>query len=151
MKRFLKSPRVNAVYISIFTAFYTLIFFLSSKNIELKNALYYKEEKSFWSAWSGFIAAGYHRYIACILVAVTIFIVILLITHRKPYDEYHTSILIHCLVAAVALTLAAIAIFYIMILNEPVGIIEKFTLFIVIHWTTVVFANLIYVLLCSWR
>jgi len=49
------------------------------------------------------------------------------------------------------LTLVAIAIFYLLILNEPTGIVEKFTFFIVIHWSTVVISNLAYVLLCRWR
>ena len=151
MKRLLKSPTVNAVCISVFTAFYATVFFLTSKNIEFENSLYYEEPTSFWSGWSSFLVAGHQFYIACFLIAVTILVVVLLVIRRKPYDEYHTSILTHCLVVAVVLTLVAIAIFYLMILNAPTGIIEKFTLFIVIHWSTVVLANLTYVLLCRWR
>lgn len=151
MKRLLKSPANNAICISIFTAFYTIVFFMTTKNIEFEDSLVYKGTDSFWSAWSGFLASGYHLYIAITLAAVTMLIVFLLIKRRQPYDEYHTSILTNCLVVATILTLVAIAIFYLMILNEPTGIIEKFTLFIVIHWTTVVFANLAYVLLCRWR
>ncbi len=52
---------------------------------------------------------------------------------------------------AVALTLIAIGIFYLMILSDPNGIVEKFTLFIVIHWAVVVLADLAYVLLCRWK
>lgn len=151
MKRLLKSPVVNAVCICIFTAFYAVVFFVTSKSIEFENRLNYKEADSFWTAWSDFLAAGHQIYIACTLIVVTILLVVLLIIRRKPYDEYHTSILTHCLVVAVLLTLAAIAVFYLVILSEPTGIIEKFTLFIVIHWTTVVFADLTYVLLCRWR
>ena len=151
MKRLLKSPAINAICISVFTTFYALIFFVTSKNIQFENSLFYLETNSFWSAWSGFLADGGQRYIAFALIAVTALIVALLIVRRKPYDEYHTSILTNCFVVAAVLTLVAIAIFYLMILNEPNGITEKFTFFIVIHWTTVVFANLAYVLLCRWR
>ena len=85
------------------------------------------------------------------MIAVTILIVVLLTIRRKPYDEYHTSILTHCLVVAAVLTLIAIAVFYMILLRDPCGIIEKFTFFIVIHWTTVVLADLAYVLLCRWK
>ena len=151
MKRLLRSPAVNAVCISIFTAFYAIVFYATSKNIVSENNLYHKGLASLWSAWSSFLAAGHHLYITCFLVAVTIVIVVLLVMRRKPYDEYHTSILTHCLVIAAVLTLVAIAIFYLLILNEPTGIVEKFTFFIVIHWSTVVISNLAYVLLCRWR
>jgi len=151
MKRLLESTTVNAVCISIFTAFYSLVFFTTAKNIEFEISLYYRDAYSFWPAWSSFLAAGNQRYIAYALIAATILIVVLLVMRRRPYDEYHTSILTNCLVVAVVLTLIAIAIFYLMIINEPGGILVKFTLFIVIHWTTVVFANLIYVLMCRWR
>jgi len=145
MKRLLKSPVTNAVCISVFTAFYALIFFMNSNN-----TVCYMEATSFWSAWSDFLINGHHHYIAYVLIAVTVLVVALLIL-RRPYGEYHTSILTHCLVAAAVLTLLAIAIFYLMILHDPNGIIEKFTLFIVIHWATVVFANLTYILLCRWK
>ena len=151
MKRLLKSPVVNAVCISIFTAFYAVVFFGTSKSIEFENNLPHIEDAPFWTAWRDFLVAGHQLYIACALVVVTIIVVVLLIIRRQPYDEYHTSILTHCLVVAAVLTLVAIAIFFLMVLNEPTGIIEKFTLFIVIHWSTVVFANLAYVLLCRWR
>ena len=54
------------------------------------------------------------------------------------------------MVAAI-LTLIAIAVFYLMILSDPNGIVEKFTLFIVINWTTVVLSDLVFVLVCRWR
>ena len=151
MKQLLKSPVVNAICISVFTAFYALVFFTTSKSSDFENNLYYKEHTSFWSGWSSFLAAGHQLYIAYFLVVVTVLIVVLLVIQRTPYDEYHTSILTHCLIVAAVLTLVAIAIFFLLILNEPTGIVEKFTLFIVIHWSTVVFANLSYVVLCRWR
>ena len=151
MKKLLRSPAVNAVCISLFSAFYAVVFFVTLKNTGLENNLYDKETAPFWPAWSGFLAAGHQRCIAAALIAVTVLIVVLLVLRRQAYDEYHISILTHCLVVAAVLTLVAIAVFYLMILNESAGIIEKFTLFIVIHWATVVFANLTYVLLCRWR
>ena len=170
MRRLIKSPAINAICISVFTAFYALVFFIAENfsqiNLDAQigaNAGAYTGANaganiganagvnSFWQVWRGFLASGHQRYIAYILVAVTALIVALLLMRKRPYDEYHISVLIHCLVVAVVLTLAAIAIFYLAILSDPGGIIEKFTLFIVVHWTTVVFANLAFVLLCRWR
>ena len=151
MKQLLKSPVVNAVCISIFTAFYALIFFKSLNDTGFENNFYYNATDFIWPAWYVFYANGRQRYIAYVLIAVTALVVALLMVRRRPYDEYHTTILINCIVVAAVLTLAAIAIFYLMVLDDPEGIITKFTLFIVIHWTTVVFADLVYVLLCRWR
>ena len=148
MKRLLKSPAFNAVCIDLFTAFYATVFFTASKNNMFKNNATYQKTGFFWPAWSGFLANGHQRYIVYVLTVVTIVITVLLIARRQPYDEYHISILLNCLVAAIILTLTAIAIFYLMILIEPAGIAEKFTFFIFVHWTTVVFADLAFVLLC---
>jgi heme exporter protein D len=155
MKYFLKHPLSNAVCISLFTLFYGLIFILTSRHIEFGSLLYYKDTankaNTFWESWSSFLASGKHSYIAYIMFAITILIVILLMLRRHPYDEYHTSLLVQCLAVAVILTLIAIAIFYLLVLSDPNGIIEKFTLFIAIHWITVVLADLVYVILCRWK
>ncbi len=155
MKSLLRRPLVNALCISLFTAFYGLIFIISSGHIEFENMLYYSRISynvpSFWKGFSSFLTTGYHAYIAYALIAVTILVVVLLLLRRHPYDEYHISLLSGCLTVAVILTLVAIAVFYLMILSDSNGIVEKFTLFITIHWTVVVLADLSFVLLCRWR
>ncbi len=154
MKRILKNPAINAVGISLFTAFYAIIFIVTSGHVEFANLLYYSRETNphpFWSGWSSFLASGRHVYIAYSLLVITILIVLMLLLRRRPYDEYHVANLVYCLAVAAILTLLAIALFYLLILSEPNGIVEKFTFFIVIHWTTVVLADLVYVFLCRWR
>lgn len=151
MRRILKTPAVNAVCISLFTAFYASIFFKTAAHPELGNILYYEDEAPFRASWSGFLAAGHQAYIAWLLIALTALIVVLLLTRRRPYDDYHTSILASCLNVALVLTMIAIAVFYLMVLCEPSGIIEKFTLFVTVHWATVVLSDLVYVILCRWR
>jgi hypothetical protein len=106
---------------------------------------------SFWVGWSGFLANGSHGYIACAMIATTILVAVLLTLRRHPYDEYHTSLLMQCLAVASVLTLVAIAAFYLMILHDPTGIVAKFTLFIIVNWTTVVLSDLVFVLLCRWK
>lgn len=155
MKKLLSSPKVNAVCISAFTAFYALIFIIMPGNARIFDMLYSNlygcKVAPFWKDFSDFLAAGYEEYIAYALIAVTVLVVVLLLLRQHPYDEYHTSLLFACLSIAAVLTLLAIAIFYLMILSDPSGIIEKFTLFITIHWTVVVLADLSFVLLCRWR
>ncbi|MEA4896306.1 MAG: hypothetical protein VB064_13760 [Oscillospiraceae bacterium] len=155
MRSLLRRPSVNAVCISLFTAFYGLIFILTSGHGEFQDLLYYSRtsngKASFLKSFSSFLAAGHQAYIAYALIAITIVVVVLLLIRRHPYDEYHISLLSGCLAVAVVLTMIAIAIFYLAILSESNGIVEKFTLFITIHWTVVVLADLSFVLLCRWR
>lgn len=89
--------------------------------------------------------------VAYAMIVLTILIVVLLMIRRHPYDEYHTWLLFQSLAIAAVLTLVAIAIFYVMILCDPRCIVEKFTLFIAIHWITVVLCDLSYVILCRWK
>ena len=151
MKRYLQSPAFNAVCIGLFSSFYAAVFLLTAGHTEFTSTLYQGGNGGFWPAWGRFLAAGHQRFLAWALVALTLLVIVLLLHRRRPYDEYHASILTHCLVVAVVLTMVAIAFFYLMVLSEPTGIVEKFTLFVAIHWATVVLANLVYVLLCRWR
>lgn len=152
MKRILSHPITNAVGISVFTSFYAGVFIFTSNSEKFKSQLYYSSQNlgspSFWSGWSGFLQSGRHVYIAYALVFITVLVVTLLIIRRKPYDEYHTAILRNCFTAAIMLTLLAIACFYMLVLKDPNGIIEKFTLFITIHWGSVALADLVYILMC---
>lgn len=155
MKQLIKSPIFNAICISIFSLFYTLLFFIYLRSSRFKSLLvssdYIEKSSSLMESWKSFLLLNNHVYIAIILIILTCIIVALLILRRRPYDEYHTAILVHCLVISLILTLIAIAIFYLMILWNPYGILEKFTLFIVINWATVVISDLVFVLLCIWR
>ena len=154
MKHLLKNPLTNAIGLSIFSGFYGLIFIQTSGHREFIELLYYDQgngKNSFWQGWSSFLASGRQAYIAYVLIAISILVVLTLLLRRRPYDEYHTQVLINCLAVATILTLTAIAIFYLAILSDPNGIVEKFTFFITIHWTTVVLSDLVYVYICRWR
>ena len=154
MKRLLGRPITNAACISVFTIFYAAVFIVTAGNADFISLLYSGDNRSaasLWDGWSEFLAAGNQRYIAAAIIAVTALVVILLLSRRRPYDEYHISILTHCLAVAVVLTMIAIAVFYVLILNDPSRFVEKFTFFITVHWATVVLADLAYVLICRWR
>ena len=149
MRKLLKSPIVNAVCISLFTAFYWCM--LGWKHMGAAWLEPYDGGAAFWSLWSGFLSDGGLTILAHGMVGVTVLVVILLLLRRRPHDEYHTEMLANCLVVSIVIALLAIAGFYWLIRIEPLWIVGKFTLFIVVHWVTVVLANLVYVLLCRWR
>jgi hypothetical protein len=152
MKHLLRHPAVNALGISLFTTYYAIVFFVTAGHPDFIKRLSYNETSSdtsvFWKAWSRYLAGSGHIWIAVAMIACSTLVLLILILRRHPYDEYHTVLLMNCLVVATVLTLLAIAVFFLMILLDPAGIVEKFMLFIVIHWITVVLANLIYLLIC---
>jgi heme exporter protein D len=154
MIRILRHPATNAICIGLFTAFYGAVFLAASRRIVHESLLYYGGTKQgvnpLWNDWCAFLATGHHAYIAYVMIAITLLIVVLLSMRRHPYDEYHTALLINSLALAAVLTLIAIAVFYLLILSDPNGIVVKFTLFISIHWTSVVLSDLVYVLLSRW-
>lgn len=148
MKRLLKYPATNAACLGLFSAFYALVFLLCAGGQVPEAGL---AASPFWSAWTGFLSSGGQRTIALVMIVLTLLVVALLLTRRRLFDEYHTAILFSCLAVALVLTLIAIAVFYLVILSNANGAAEKFTLFVTVHWVTVVLADLVFVLLCRWR
>lgn len=151
MKRLLTLPAFNAACLGLFSAFYGVVFLLNTGNPGFAPDRANSSTSLFWQQWAAFLAAGWHIAIAVALVALTALVVALLLTRRRPYDEFHAARLTNCLVVSLMLTLIAIAAFYLMILGDPTGIVGKFTLFIAVNWTTVVLCDLAFVLLCRWR
>lgn len=148
MKRLLRYPVTNAACLGLFTTFYALVFLLSAGRQTPDPTL---STSPFWSAWAAFLSRGGQRPIAAVMIVLTLLVVALLLTRRRPFDEYHTSILLSCLAVALVLTLVAIAVFYLVILSDANGVAEKFTLFITVHWVTVAVADLVFVLMCRWK
>jgi hypothetical protein len=146
MNRFVRYPTLNAAGLGIYSLFYGVLFLAFSDRIQSQAGL---SAHPFWIAWDAFLQAGGHRYAAYILLALTVLAAVLLFVRRKPYDEYHTAILMQCLAVSLILTLAAIAALFIAVLTDPAGIVGKLTLFVSVNWTTVVLADLIYIFLCG--
>lgn len=155
MKHILRYPATNAICISLFTIFYGALFLFAAKGGWFTDLFYAqsanKTDHPFLAGWSEFLSTGHLVYIAYGMFALTLLVVVLLLFRRHPYDEYHAALLVNCLAIATVLTLIAIAIFYLLILIDASGMVEKFTLFIVIHWVTVVLADIVYVILCRWK
>ena len=131
MNKVLRHPATNAIGISVFSLFYGIIFLGFSNLLKLQTG---QSESAVWKVWDAFLLADGHKYAACILLTLTAAVVGLLLFKHKPYDEYHTGILIKCLALSVILILAAIGLFFIIVLADPIGIISKLALFIMSNW-----------------
>lgn len=85
------------------------------------------------------------------MIALSIIIIILLVFRKNLYDEYHVEILSKCFLTAGFITICLVAIFFFLILSEPIAIVEKITLFVILHWMSILVADLIYVITCRTR
>ncbi len=139
MIRILKYPATNVTCISLFTAFYAMLFLTSTFSAV-------HEGNAALRGWSALLAAGGQSYLAYVLIALTVVVVVLLLLRRRPYDEYQTAHLANCIFVAFVLTVLAIALFCMLMLLDASAVREKFMMFAALHWGTVVLADLVFVL-----
>ena len=152
MIRLLRYPAVNGIFISLFSVFYSAIFIITAGHIEFQRILYYTIEsqkyRPFWSDWAAFLYAGNQKYIGYAILIITLSIIVLLTKRRRPYDEYQVQILANCFMTAGLIIICAVAFLFSCILSEHAGAVEKLTLFAIIHWISVLIADLIFVVYC---
>lgn len=155
MMRIFRRPATNAVCLGLFTAFYSIVFLIASGMVSQSGQAAFEADSGhkepFWKDWCGFLAAGHQFYLLLALVFLTVIVIVMLCLRRHPYDEYHTELLTRCLAVAEVLTLAAIALFFLLVLHDSSDIVPKFTLFIDLHWVTIVVSDFVYVYLCRWK
>lgn len=82
------------------------------------------------------------------MIALTVLIIILLVLRKNLYDEYHVEILSKCFLAAGLITICLVAILFLLILSEPIAIVEKITLFVILHWMSILVADLTFIITC---
>ena len=148
MNRFFRHPATNAVGLALFSSFYGVIFLGFSPRLLAGTG---ETLNPFWRAWDRFLLASGHQYLAAALLALTLLSIVILMGHRSAYDEYHTAILLRCLATAIVLALAAIGLFFGLILLDPVGIVSKLALMVSVNWASVVLADLVYLFICRRR
>ena len=100
------------------------------------------------STWGEFLYNGHQKYIGMAMIALTVLIIVLLILRKKSYDEYHVEILSKSFLIAGFITICLVAIFFLLILSEPIAIVEKITLFVILHWMSMLVADLIFIITC---
>ena len=150
--KLLRYPLVNGVFVSIFSAFYAFILIITSNHTEFQRILYYTKAKAAnsnnLSAWGEFLYNGHQKYIGIAMIALTVLIIVLLVLRKRSYDEYHVEILSKSFLLAGFITICLVAIFFFLILSEPIAIVEKITLFVILHWMSILVADLIFIIVC---
>lgn len=150
--KFLRYPFVNGVFISLFSSFYSFILIITSEHIEFQRILYYTKAKAAnsknLSMWGEFLYNGNQKYIGMAMIALTVLIIALLVSRKSSYDEYHVEILSKCFLMAGFITICLVAILFFLILSEPAAIVEKITLFVILHWISMLLADLIFIIIC---
>lgn len=150
--KFLRYPFVNGIFISLFSSFYSFILMITSGHIEFQRILYYTKAKAAnsknLSMWGEFLYNGNQKYIGMAMIAITVLIIVLLVSRKSSYDEYHVEILSKCFLVSGFITICLVAILFFLILSEPAAIVEKITLFVILHWMSMLIADLIFIIIC---
>ncbi len=153
--KFLRYPFVNGIFVSIFSSFYAFILIATSNHAEFQNILYYTKAKNAYSnnlsIWGEFLYNGNQKYIGIAMIALSVIIIILLVFRKNLYDEYHVEILSKCFLTTGFITICLVAILFFLILSEPIAIVEKITLFVILHWMSILVADLVYIITCRTR
>ena len=144
----IRNPKINAAIVLVITMFYSLVFVLTSGHLEFERILCHANtlNSSLWNFWSEFLIRGHLKYIGYVFIALALAIVILSLIRIKGYDEYQTSILQKGLVSAGVILLCLFPLTLLLILSEPNYAIEAITMLVVVHWSAVLIAELVYTL-----
>ncbi len=150
--KFLRYPLVNGVFVSLFSFYYACILIITSNHIDFQRTLYYTKAKAanshYLSKWGEFLYNGNQKFFGFAMIAMTVLIIILLILRKNVYDEYHVEILNKCFLTAGLITIIFVAIFFFLVLSEPIAIVEKIMLFVILHWISMLVADFIFILAC---
>ena len=146
--KIIRSPKINATIILIITAFYSLVFILTSGHVEFERVLNHASTLNsvFFFFWSDFLAQGNMKYIGYAYIIIAVAIVILSFTRKQNYDEYQAGILEKGFIAAGIAMVCLFPLALLMILSEPNYSIETIIFLVVAHWSVVLLAELVYVI-----
>ncbi len=146
--KLIRKPKVSAAIILTVTAFYALVFIVTSGHMELERMLHHAGtlDSPFWSAWSDFLARGNMKYIGYAFLVLAAAIGILAGVRKRDYDEYQAGILEKGLIAAGAAMACLFPLALLLILSDPKYSIETILLLVVVHWSAVLIADFVYVI-----
>ena len=146
--KILRNPKVNAAIILFITTFYSLVFILTSGHIELERILNHAStlNSAFWNAWSAFLTQGNLKYIGYAYFVLAAAIVLLSLIRKQNYDEYQTGILEKGLIVSGIAMACLFPMALVLVLSDPNYAIEALMLLVIMHWSTVLIADLAYVI-----
>lgn len=152
--KLLRKPFVNAFVILMISLFYGLIFHVTAENHEFNSMLGYDPntgnatlQSPFWNGWSVFLREGNHRYIGYGFLVAALIITVLSVIRRKDFDEYQTGFLEKGLIVSGLFILFLIPFWFLLILGDPCYIVEYAMLVVVVHWSALLIADLVFLLL----
>lgn len=146
--KIMRNPKVNAAVILIITAFYSLVFILTSGHIEFERMLNHAStlNNAFWNAWSAFLMRGDLKYVGYAYLVLTAAIVILSLMRKQNYDEYQTGILEKGILVSGIVMVCLFPAALILVLSDPNYAIEALAFLAAAHWSAVLVADLAYVI-----
>lgn len=135
--------------ILLITAVYSAVFIVTSGHIEFARMLHHSKtlQSAFWNTWSNFLMQGNIKYIGYGYMMLAAAIVIFSLIKRQNYDEYQTAILEKGFLAAGMVMVCLFPVALLLVLSDPNYAIEVILFLVVVHWSTVLIADLGYVIL----
>ncbi len=147
--KMIRNPKMSAAVILIITAFYSQVFIFISGHIEFERMLSHAItlNSDFWNAWSNFLIQGNMKYIGYVYIVLAVVIVIFSFIRKRDYDEYQTGILEKGFIVAGMVMVCLFPLALLLVLSDPQYSIETIMLLVVVHWSTVLIADLVYVMI----
>ena len=144
----IRNPKLSAVMILTITAFYSLVFTVTSGHIEFERVLSHADtlNSAFWNTWSDFLARGNMKYIGYAYIVLALAVVVLSFLRKQGYDEYQTGILKKGFIAAGAIMACLFPLALLLILSDPNYSVEVIVLLAAAHWAAVLIADFAYVI-----
>lgn len=144
----LRKPIINALFITLFSCIYCMLFTIPANHIELYRILNKPEtlNSHFWNYCTNFIVEGNTRYISIIFSALTVSIIILSVIKRKKFDEYQFKGLIHSLMYCGLLSIFLLPISLLLIISDRNYAIETIYVIVTIDWLTILIVDLFHLI-----
>lgn len=146
--KIMRKPQTNAAIIIIVSAFYAVVFILTSGHLEFERMLNHSNtlNSSFWNTWSIFMKQGNMKYVGYVYIILAMVIAILSLIRKRDYDEYQTGILEKGLLVAGIVIALLFPLALLLVLSDPNYSIEVLMFLVVVHWSAVLVADLLYVI-----
>jgi len=147
--RMIRNPKINAAIILVITSFYALVFIKTSGHVEFERMLDHGRTLNlvFWNMWSDFLLRGNLKYVGYIYIVLSAAVVILSVIRKQGYDEYQAGIIGRGFMIAGIVMVCLFPIALLLVLSDPGYCIEAIILLVVVHWTTVLIADVVYAII----
>lgn len=146
----MRNPKLGAVMILTVTAFYALVFTVTSGHMEFERMLRHSRtlDSAFWNGWSDFLARGDMKYVGCAYIVLALAAVGLSFFRKRDYDEYQAGLLNKGFIVSGIVMAGLFPLALLLILSDRNYAVEVIMFLTAAHWSAVLIANLAYVVRC---